>query len=619
MTRLSPGTLLARGTGGHTGPMTGRGRLGALTAITLPALVVLLAPVLLLPACGSDDETVPPGSTSAGGAGGSGGSEPDGGTNLPPVASFVASPSAGVAPLTVQLDGSASTDPDGTIVSYTWSFGDGATGTGSEVDHDYTDRGCHEATLVVEDDAGATDEASRTIVVTDAAPSGDPVVTFDVLPLDGSVVPRDVETHIGTAMISGVVTSPGYHFVVAELRDGDTVTATIETPLCEEGGEFPFELAVPIPAELVQYDIDVRLVVGDQAMDLATVLDIVAGDVLLVQGQSNAVAQSFTGDANVSQGPFLRSFGTRTEDQGTTATDLQWRLAEGNVGTGPGAVGQWTLRMGRVLIDTHAIPLAIINGARGGQPIGYFQRNDADPSDLSTNYGRLLTRVRAAGLEDGIRAILFYQGESDGSNAAGHHDGFLALHADWAEDYQPLEQTYVTQIRLGCGGALPLREVQRSFADELTAVSVMSTTGLNGHDGCHYAYQDGYEALGERYAALLGRDLLGADANPDIDAPNPESAVFSAGDGTEITVQMRDGASTLTWDQGAESNFALEGGNVSVVSGQTAGSTLILTLSGDGSSATGLSYGGHSGAGPWVTNATGVGLLAFHDFPVAPN
>jgi PKD repeat protein len=600
--------------------MARQGRLGSLAAITLPSLLVLLAPVLLVSACSSDDETTTPSSTATGGGGGSGGSEPDGGTtNLAPEAAFVAIPPAGIAPLTVQFDGTESSDPDGTIVSYAWTFGDGASGSGSEVEHDYAAPGCHEATLVVTDDDDATAEASRTIVVTTALPSGDPVVTFDDLPLDGSLVPRDVATNIGTAIISGVVTSPGYHFVAAELRDGDTVTATIEAPLCEAGGEFPFELAVPIPAELVQYDIDVTLVAGDQETALATVLDIVAGDVLLVQGQSNAVASSFNGDANVCQGPFLRSFGTRTEDQVTTATDLQWRIAEGNAGTGAGAVGQWAIRMGRVLIDTHGIPLAILNGARGGQPISYFQRNDAASTDLTNNYGRLLTRVRAAGLEEGIRAILFYQGESDGGNAVAHHDGFVALHSDWLDDYLPLEQTYVTQIRLGCGGQLPTREVQRSFADELAALSVMSTTGLDGHDGCHFAYQDGYEALGERYAALLGRDLFGAEANPDIEAPNPESANFSTGDGTEITVQMRDSASTLSWDQGAEANFALEGVTVSVVSGQTVGSTLVLTLSGDGRSATGLSYAGHSGAGPWVTNATGVGLLAFHDFPVAEN
>ena len=44
-----------------------------------------------------------------------------GGSNQPPNASFNASPTSGYAPLSVSFNGSGSTDPDGTIVSYSWS------------------------------------------------------------------------------------------------------------------------------------------------------------------------------------------------------------------------------------------------------------------------------------------------------------------------------------------------------------------------------------------------------------------------------------------------------------------------------------------------------------------
>ena len=42
-----------------------------------------------------------------------------------------------------------------------------------------------------------------------------------------------------------------------------------------------------------------------------------------------------------------------------------------------------------------------------------------------------------------------------------------------------------------------------------------------------------------------------------------------------------------------------------------AGGKLLLTLSGPATGATSLTYQGHNGAGPWITNATGTGLLAF--------
>ena len=50
---------------------------------------------------------------------------PGGGTiNQPPVAVANASPTHGLAPLTVQLSSAGSHDPDGSIVSYLWNFGD---------------------------------------------------------------------------------------------------------------------------------------------------------------------------------------------------------------------------------------------------------------------------------------------------------------------------------------------------------------------------------------------------------------------------------------------------------------------------------------------------------------
>ena len=51
------------------------------------------------------------------------------------------------------------------------------------------------------------------------------------------------------------------------------------------------------------------------------------------------------------------------------------------------------------------------------------QRNAADPEDAATIYGRLLWRVRHAGLSHGIKAILWHQGEND-QGADGPTGGF---------------------------------------------------------------------------------------------------------------------------------------------------------------------------------------------------
>lgn len=89
----------------------------------------------------------------------------DGGTNQPPIAAIAATPARGTAPLTVTFDATSSFDPDGSVTSWTWSFGDGSSGTGPTVQHVYAVRGTYLATVTVTDDAGGSDTESVVITV----------------------------------------------------------------------------------------------------------------------------------------------------------------------------------------------------------------------------------------------------------------------------------------------------------------------------------------------------------------------------------------------------------------------------------------------------------------------
>ena len=89
--------------------------------------------------------------------------------NAAPTAYYVVSSVSG---LTLGFDGTGSTDTDGEIVSYSWNFGDGATGTGATTSHVYGASGSYTVTLTVTDDAGATAAFPAVIDVT--APAGPP-------------------------------------------------------------------------------------------------------------------------------------------------------------------------------------------------------------------------------------------------------------------------------------------------------------------------------------------------------------------------------------------------------------------------------------------------------------
>jgi len=106
--------------------------------------------------------------------------------NQSPVAAMSYSPSAPVPGTWVQFDGSGSNDPDGTITSYSWNFGDGTTGSGATAYHRFTSDGTYVVRLTVTDDDGATD-TTQTSVVVGSAPNQPPSAAMTVSPSSAQV------------------------------------------------------------------------------------------------------------------------------------------------------------------------------------------------------------------------------------------------------------------------------------------------------------------------------------------------------------------------------------------------------------------------------------------------
>ncbi len=83
----------------------------------------------------------------------------------PPTAVLSADRTSGAAPLTVNFSAAGSSDADGTIASYAWSFGDGGTASGLTAQRVYSTPGTYTAALTVTDNSGLTDSKTVTITV----------------------------------------------------------------------------------------------------------------------------------------------------------------------------------------------------------------------------------------------------------------------------------------------------------------------------------------------------------------------------------------------------------------------------------------------------------------------
>ena len=145
-------------------------------------------------------------------------------------------PTARIAPpATVQagaaltLDGSASTEPGGDALAYSWSFGDGGRGGTARVAHVYTAPGTYTVSLTVQGAFGATDTATAEVTVTDPPDaSGATPVTVAVEGVSGAaIVGAEVQVVGGAA---SATTDADGQATLASVPTGVPVALAVSQP-----------------------------------------------------------------------------------------------------------------------------------------------------------------------------------------------------------------------------------------------------------------------------------------------------------------------------------------------------------------------------------------------------
>jgi PKD repeat protein/ribosomal protein L40E len=151
-------------------------------------------------------------------------------TQASPFASFTVSPSTQETNKQVTFNAAGSNDPDGTITTYAWDFGDGNTGSGETTTHSYTTAGTYTAKLTVTDNDGATGQTTKTITITGGdGVNASPFASFTVSPSSQEVNKQVTFNGAGSSDSDGSIEGYAWDFGDGNTGSGETTTHSYTT------------------------------------------------------------------------------------------------------------------------------------------------------------------------------------------------------------------------------------------------------------------------------------------------------------------------------------------------------------------------------------------------------
>jgi hypothetical protein len=445
----------------------------------------------------------------------------------------------------------------------------------------------------------------------------------DEKPEDGQFYARD-EKNDGTLHYNGTLTDAADSVFLKLYADEKLV----KTETAKPGADQSYALSTKLKPGLIEYKVEFGTKTGERERVLQTVGNLVCGDAYIIDGQSNALATDTREQSPPDTNEWIRSYGrppaNAKDAPGNLWCNPVWKAQKGE----KAELGWWGMELAKRLLESQKVPIFIINAAVGGTRIDQHQRNAADPTDLTTIYGRMLWRVQHAKLTHGIRGILWHQGEND-QGADGPMGGygwetyqplFVEMAAGWKQDFPNVQHYYVFQIwpnscsmggRDGSGDRL--REKQRTLPQLFSNMSIMSTLGIRPPGGCHFPLA-GWAEFARMMQPLIERDYYGKAPSASITPPNLRHASFAARDTIAVEFDQ-----PVVWTDALAGQFYLDGEKDKVASGSVSGNMLTLKLK-EASAAKTITYLKEVA---WsqdtlLYGANGIAALTFCEVPLLP-
>lgn len=406
----------------------------------------------------------------------------------------------------------------------------------------------------------------------------------DEQPEEGQFYTRD-EKNEGTLHYNGTLTEAADAVFLKLFADEKLVKTETSKP----GAEKAYTFAVKLKPGLIKYKVEFGTKTGGKETVLNTVGNLVCGDAYIIDGQSNALATDTGEKSPPETNEWIRSYGRPSQNPKDNQGNL-WCLPVWKAQKGEKAeLGWWGMELAKRLLESQKMPIFLINAAVGGTRIDQHQRDAANPTDLTTIYGRMLWRVQQAKLTHGIRGILWHQGENDqgsdgptgGFGWESYQPLFVEMAGAWKQDFPNVQHYYVFQIwpnscsmggRDGAGDRL--REKQRTLPHLFSNMSILSTLGVRPPGGCHYPLV-GWAEFARMVQPLIERDHYGKASAVPLTAPNLRRVAYTSAAQDTLALEFDQ---PVVWADTLAGQFYLDGEKGKVASGSITGNVLTLKL-----------------------------------------